>query len=139
MDLQYHHQELLDSSDQFLQEVWNASSVQDGLSRLLLPQQHRGVSEAISLAYRWSCLKLHPDKFRDHGECWERVMGYQLITNWYNKEMFLAQKREFVELNQCHDWNHFDLQQFPAVFVHRPSFQKRHSSGVFARGVPVLV
>ena len=90
LDLKFHQQDLLQSADKFLQEVWNANAVENGLSRMLLPEKYRHEPEAITMAFRWSCFKLHPDKFAT--DSWERKLGWQFITNWHNKELFLAQK-----------------------------------------------
>ena len=126
MDLKFHQQELLDNASSFLQAVWEASVVENGLSRLLIPEQHRSAPEAIMMAYRWATTRLHPDKFP--ADSWERAIGWQIVATWHSKTLFLAQKAEFMAKNNCPDWNHFEENCFPKEFTHRSTYYKDKAS-----------
>ena len=90
LDMKYHQKGLLEDAASFLKAVWEASAIEEGITRLLVPPQYHEASEAIQVAYKWTTMRLHPDKFPGGGDCWEREIGWLIVSAWHNKTLFFA-------------------------------------------------
>ena len=64
MEMKYHQQNVLVDPESFLRLVWEAQAVDNGIGRLLIPDEHLKVSEVISTAFKRASIMLHSDKFK---------------------------------------------------------------------------